>query len=221
MSKIFKIDNAKELLDYMERGYLFDNKQIMNFLNISKTQYYDYVHGNVNMIRVSAAVRKELEQLHIEDEYLYFFVSHLLITKKTNLLRFEEVLYFMIIKEYIKVELYNTEEAEYKDVTLDIILGRDRKVWGETLVLLEKAVFSAIRWNEHDPDFINNGKKPTNNYKTKFSRFQKRIKSYKHFRFNTLGGYSYAIIENIGKNMPEFMQIKRDNHDFYDKISGD
>lgn len=218
MNEVYKVKNVEEILEYMEEGYIFTLDHILAFFNIKKTQYYEYISNNVSKVKVPAAVRRELKETDIENEYLQFFINHIILTESSVLLKFEEVFYYMIIKGYFKVELFNTEDKTYEDVTTEYILSEDDESVENTLKLLERALAKSLKWQDFDEEFINSGKGPTNSQKTLQSRFYSRISTFNHFRFRVLGVYCYAIIEDIDENIPEFLMIKRDGYKFIKKF---
>lgn len=218
MSNTYKVDSVEELLDYMDRDYIFTMDMILMVFNIKKTQYYKYISNNVSKVKVPVAVRRELQGNDIGNDYLQYYINHMILTESSVLFKFEEVFYYMIIKGYLKVDLFNTEEKIYEDVTVDYILSEDDEHLWNTLKLLERALAKALKWQDFDKEFINNGKGPTNSLKTLQSRFYGRINKFNHFRFRALGVHCYAIIEDIDKNIPEFLMIKKDGYKFIKKF---
>lgn len=218
MSKVYKAKNVDELIAYMDEGYTFTMDHILIFFNIKKTQYYEYISNNVRRVKVPAAVRRELNNKNVNNDYLQYFINYMTLTESSVLLKFEEVFYYMIIKGYLKVELFNTGDKTYEDVTVEYIFSEDDESMENTLKLLERALAKALKWRDFDTEFINNGKRPASSQKTLQSRFYSRISSFNHFRFRVLGVHCYAIIEDIDKNIPEFLMIKRDGYKFIKKF---
>lgn len=219
MNKIIKVKSVEELLEYMDTGYLFTVDKILHFFNIKKTQYYDYISNNVTRIKVPIAIRRELEKYSVDNDYLQYFINYMILTNNSVLLNFDEVFYYMIIKNDLKIELFNHELNEYDEVTTDYIInsGNHAEMAG-IMDLLERAFVKSDKWQDFRSDFINSGKDEVDNYKTLQSRFYARISQYNHFRFKVLGVYCYAVIEDIDKDIHEMLRIKKDSYEFIKKF---
>lgn len=218
MSEIYKVSSVDELLHYMDHGYYFSRLHIQTYFKIKKSQYYDYISNNVSKVKVPKGLWENLSREQIEKRYYNNPIGFAIIKNSSVLLNIDEVFLFMINSGYFKVSLFNKREEVYEDITAEYILNDTDDDLENSLNLLERALVKSKKRQDFDYRFIDGNKSRSENYKTRQTRFYSKIKNFNHFRFEILGVYTYAIIEDIGDDLPEVLMLKQSGYNFMNKF---
>lgn len=192
MSGIIIAKDIDDLERIMKKGYYHDSVVIRSILNISKTQFYNYIYKDVSKLKINKEYRDMLKERNVyaaddNNDYLYSLaVTYITKLNISVLFNLEEILNHLINSELISYELYNKGNNEYLKLSKEEIK--------DSYFLLYKALLNAKKSNDLYEKLIHD---PVDNYKTMRSKFNAKIKNENHFRIIVCGKRLYSIIENI------------------------
>lgn len=193
MSEIITPKSVKELEKLIEQGYATDRIEVQKRLNISKTQFYDYIYKNVSRVKVNKKLRVQLKENYSGNGKEYSddllkdaAVEDILENEISTLFRNSEINNFLIKYDLLIYELYDIIHDKYIKVTKDEIMTSN--------LLLLVALDSAASRKDLQKRIVT---EETKNIKTLESRFHIELKKHNHFRITICGKYLYSIIDQI------------------------